>query len=254
MKRAIFITARLGSSRLPKKHLLELQGMKCVEHCFERAKRSKLADEIILCTTNLIEDWELCELAKKHGVSYFRGSVDDKIDRWFHAAVANYVDVFATYDADDVLCSPKLIDLGFVQQEREDLDYIQWNEKELICGSFTYVISFEALKRVWLEKKTEKTEMAFDFFEKSDWCKRDYLRGVNSCYCRPDIRLTLDYYEDFGLFVELFRQFGRNIVNLDLKEVVQFIDENPHLLQINAHRHLDWKKNQERIIKESHER
>lgn len=250
MNKAIFITARVGSYRLPQKHLLELQGMKCIQYVFERAKRSKFTDIIVLCTTNLEEDRILCELAELHGIKWFRGSVKDKLDRWKQAAEFYNVDVIATFDADDLLCEPKLIDLGFGQLERTNCDYIQWNEQELICGSFTYVIKVEALKKVCEEKKSNNTEMAFDFFEKSDWCKKQFLDTsyIGECYNRPEIRLTLDYQSDFNLFYQLFQQFGRNIVNMDLRDIVKFIDKNPKLIQINQHCHQLWKKNQERIL------
>lgn len=248
MKRAIIITARVGSSRLPRKHLMDLQGMKCIEHVFERAKRSKLADKVILCTTILSEDDILCNLAVQHNIEVFRGSIEDKLDRWNQAAVKYGIDVFATYDADDILCEPKLIDMGFVQQEKTNLDYIQWNENTMICGSFTYVIKVDALARVCKEKKISNTEMAFDFFEKSSWCKRDFLRNTEFGYQRPTIRLTLDYKEDYSLFKLLFQQFGRNIVNMDLKDIVKYFDNNPAILTINSFRHNDWKKNQERVL------
>jgi spore coat polysaccharide biosynthesis protein SpsF len=254
MKRAIFITARVGSSRLPKKHLMQLQGMCCIEHVISRAKRSKYADIIILCTTTLREDDILCDFAEEYKIKYFRGSVEDKLERWRGAVEKYNVDVFATYDADDLLCEPKLIDSAFLQQEQTDADYIQWNDKEMICGCFTYVIKTEALKRICQEKKTNKTEMAFDFFEKSDWCKREFVSLAYVGYLayeRPDIRITLDYIEDYCLFRELFQEFGRNIVNMDLREIVKFIDSKPELLNINSFRHKEWKENQERIIKEN---
>lgn len=254
MTRGILITARLGSSRLPRKHLLDLQGMKCIEHVMERAKRSRFADKIILCTTALKEDEELCDLAIDHNILVHLGSVEDKIDRWNRACIEHKIEEFATFDADDLLCDPALIDLGFDQLQYTDADYIQWNENTMICGCFTYVIRRGALQRVWSEKKTHKTEMAFDFFEKSNWCKREfldlnYVRRAKS-YMRPEIRLTLDYMEDYYFFFELFQQFGRNIINMFLPEIVDFIDTDKGILAINSFRHEEWKKNQERIINE----
>ena len=50
MNRAIFITVRSGSTRLPNKSQKEILGSPTIEHLIKRVKRSKLADIIILCT------------------------------------------------------------------------------------------------------------------------------------------------------------------------------------------------------------
>jgi spore coat polysaccharide biosynthesis protein SpsF len=63
MKKAILITVRTASTRLPKKALLKINGKTTIEHLIERMKRSKLADIIILCTTKLPEDDILCDIA-----------------------------------------------------------------------------------------------------------------------------------------------------------------------------------------------
>ena len=54
--KAIFITVRTGSTRLPQKALLKIHDHSTIEHLIKRVKRSKLADIIVLCTTNLPED------------------------------------------------------------------------------------------------------------------------------------------------------------------------------------------------------
>ena len=88
MKKAVFITVRTGSTRLPKKCLLKIAGLTTIEHLIKRVKKSKLADLIVLCTTQLNEDDVLCEVAHKEDIKCFRGSVKDKLMRWLKAAVS----------------------------------------------------------------------------------------------------------------------------------------------------------------------
>jgi spore coat polysaccharide biosynthesis protein SpsF len=78
--RGIFITVRSGSTRLPNKALLNINGMPTIEHLIRRVKRSKLAELIVLCTTELQEDDVLCEIASRNNIKYFRGSVEDKLE------------------------------------------------------------------------------------------------------------------------------------------------------------------------------
>ena len=47
MKKAILITVRTGSTRLPQKALLEINGKSTIVHLIDRLKQSKLANDII---------------------------------------------------------------------------------------------------------------------------------------------------------------------------------------------------------------
>ena len=80
--KAIFITVRTGSKRLPNKALLKINGKETIVHLMERMKKSHKTDLVVLCTSTDDNDKILCDLAEKNGIHYFRGSEDDKLERW----------------------------------------------------------------------------------------------------------------------------------------------------------------------------
>ena len=49
-KVAIIIPARYGSTRLPAKALIEVNGKPIIQYVWEKAMASKLADEVIIAT------------------------------------------------------------------------------------------------------------------------------------------------------------------------------------------------------------
>ena len=61
MKIIGLIPARLNSSRLPQKSLLEIEGIPLVIHTYRRAKLSKKLDELIICC----DDEKIMNVAKK---------------------------------------------------------------------------------------------------------------------------------------------------------------------------------------------
>lgn len=253
MRNAIFMTARVGSSRLPRKHLLKIKDKYCIEYCIDRAKKSKLADGIVLCTTNLKEDDILVEIAIKNGIEYFRGSVEDKLDRWNEGCKKFDVDFFVTYDADDLFCEPSLIDKAFEQRERNHSHFIQAGEN-LICGSFTYGISAIALNYVCLKKESNQTEMMWTFFD--DDIKKEYLEDVPIMFFRNDIRATLDYKEDYEFFktiIEGMTKGNEDFSSFALKDIVEFLDENAEISKINIECFHLWKNNQLKKIEEQKE-
>tara|TARA_R100000008_G_C3571813_1_gene162639 strand:- start:427 stop:1182 length:756 start_codon:yes stop_codon:yes gene_type:complete len=244
MNKAIFITVRTNSTRLPKKSLLKINNKETIVHLIERVKKSKKADKIILCTTQLKEDDVLCNLANENGIDYFRGSVKDKLERWNGACEKFDVDFFVTADGDDLLCEPELIDLAFEQYEKNNTDFIEG--KDIICGSFTYGIKSEALKKVCEIKDTDDTEMMWVYFTDTGLFNVQSLKNVPKEYMRTDIRMTLDYEDDFKFFKNIFENLA---VDFNLKDVVYYIDKNPNVKNINYYLEEKWSQNQQQKTK-----
>lgn len=243
MKKGIMITVRSDSSRLPNKTYKDIIGSPVLEMIVKRAKLSKSADVIIVCTTERAIDDKIVDIAIKNGADYFRGSLDDKLARWLGAVNKFNLDCFATFDGDDLLCAPELIDISFEQLEKENLDYIKAPEK-LAVGAFTYCIRADALRKVCQIKNTNDTEMMWTYFEDTNMFKLGILNIKDEIYLNPEVRLTLDYQEDFDFFEDIFKQFNNTENDVPLKDVMKYLDKNPQVIQINAGRAKEWRQNQ----------
>lgn len=242
MKNAIFITVRTESTRLPKKCLLKISGITTIEHLIKRVKRSKLSDSIVLCTTQQCEDDILCEIAKQQQIECVRGSVKDKLMRWQKAAEKFDVEFFVTADGDDLFCEPELIDLAFEQYRKNRPDFIAADG--LICGAFSYGIKVDALKRVCEIKDTDDTEMMWVYFTQTGLFKIEMLQDVPSVFKRPEIRLTLDYEDDFKVFKKIIEHFADKKEHFGLRDIVNFIDKNPEVVKINQYLQKQFLDNQ----------
>jgi len=231
MNKAIFITVRTGSTRLPKKCLLEINGKKNIEFLIGRVKKSKKADIIVLCTTILPEDDVLVDIANRLEIESFRGSVKDKLERWKGATQKYNVDFFVTVDGDDLFCEPELIDLAFEQYERNNPDFIE--EKpgvNVSTGAFTYGIKVKALNKVCETKTSTNTEMIDKYFQNLPF-KIEELENIPEELKRPEIRMTLDYEEDFLFFKTIIEAFEEREFNL--YDVIDYLDKNPLVIEIN---------------------
>ncbi len=247
MNKAVFITVRTGSSRLPKKALLEINGKPTIEYLVRRVKLSKKSDMIVLCTTESKEDEVLCQIAERNGISFYRGSTNDKLERWRGAAKMYDVEFFVTADGDDLFCEPELIDLAFGQYEKDHPDFIEG--KGLICGSFTYGIKTTALEKVCEIKDTDDTEMMWVYFTDTGLFKTDVLKNVPLFFKRPEIRMTLDYQDDFEFFKTVIEHFADKKNTFNLRDIVDFLDKNPDVIKINQHLQKRFLENQKEKIK-----
>jgi len=244
MNKAIFITVRTRSIRLKKKCLLKIQGLTTIQHLIRRVKRSKEADILILCTTELKEDDVLCNIAEKESIKYFRGSMVDKLERWNGAASKFNVEFFVTADGDDLFCEPELIDLAFKQYGNNKPDFIEG--KNIPCGSFTYAIKTSALKKVCEIKATEDTEMMWTYFKDTNLFNCEELENIPIYYKRPEIRITLDYIEDFIFFKTIINELSQYKEYFNLKDIITYLDNNPEVININRHLQKRFLENQKR--------
>ena len=161
MKKGILVCARTGSSRLPNKMVADVNGRSVIQYLLERMQTSKKYDELIFCTTHLKEDDVLENIANGMNIFCFRGSVEDKMDRWYKAALEYNIDYFVNVDGDDLFCEPELIDLAFDQYEKSDHDFVKSDEKNLVAGIFTFGMKTVALEKLCKLKTTKDTEAAW---------------------------------------------------------------------------------------------
>jgi len=248
MKKAIFITVRSMSSRLPKKCFLEICGKKTIVHLINRVQQARLSDGIVLCTTNNPEDDILCDIASKEGISFFRGSEKDKLDRWRGAVEKYDVEFFITADGDDIFCDPELIDLCFLQYEKAKVDFIEG--KDIPCGAFTYGIRSSALKKVCDIKDTDDTEMMWVYFTQTGLFSCTQLEGVPKILRRPEIRMTLDYKEDFQFFENIIEHFfAHGNSRFGLRDILGYLDGHPEVIKMNQCRQKEFLDNQKKKTK-----
>jgi spore coat polysaccharide biosynthesis protein SpsF len=248
MKTAIFITVRIDSSRLPSKAMIKILGRPVLELIILRARQAKLFDEIVVCTTKREVDDKIEKLSLKNNVKVYRGSLKDKLNRWYNAAKKYKIDNIVTFDGDDLFCDPDLLDLGAKQILNGNIDFIE-APIGLVCGGFTYAFTFNALKKVCSIKDTEDTEMMWTYFKDTGLFKCGVLKNVKKIYYSDKIRLTLDYPEDLEFFKVVFEYFNCKNNDIPLPEILHYLIQNPNISKINYKRQKDFLENQKKKTK-----
>lgn len=95
------IPARGGSKGIPRKNLVQLNGLPLVVHAIRRAKKSRLAPLVVVST----EDEEIASVAQVEGVEVIKRAPEDAQDEVDLITVAKHVmeDIDATYRADIIV-------------------------------------------------------------------------------------------------------------------------------------------------------
>ena len=239
MNTGIFITARLKSTRLTNKILLDLNGRTVIENLIDRLRNSKIADKIILCTSTHPDDFSLTDIAKKCSIGCFRGSEEDVLIRYKETCETFKIDVFAVTWGDEPLCDPVYLDTLLKTAIEKDADFASIDG--LPTGTFTYTVKVHALNKICEIKNNDKTEVWTDYFIKNPALKCIKLEADKK-HQRKDIRLTLDYPEDLILLRKIYENLGTNNRYFTLDAVFDFLDKNPDLKSINIFREDEYLK------------
>jgi spore coat polysaccharide biosynthesis protein SpsF len=232
MKSAVFITVRMKSTRLPKKAILKIKGKTVIEHLIERVKLARLPDLFVLCTSTNPDDDILVSIAKKNGIEYFRGSEDDKLDRHLNAAIKYDVGFMVNVEGDNVFYDPEMIDKTIEIFIHTQADYITC--KDLPLGTAAHGIKFEALKKICEIKDETDTEVYGGFFTETGLFRVEYL-DVEDELRHPEIRMTLDYLEDYEFFKAVFDELYSPGKIFTLKEILALLRKKPQIMEINKH-------------------
>ena len=240
MKIGFLITARLKSTRLEKKLLLKLRDREMIRWMTDRIKQSEILDQIVICTSDNIQDQPLVEIAREEGISSFCGHEDDVVERLYEAGKYFGLDYILNITADCPLVSVEYFDTIVSTFHEPKADLIRC--LDLPHGMYSYGIKVDALRQVMEIKDDQNTEVWGRYFTDNDQFKVTDL-DIPGSHQRPDFRLTLDYAEDFRFFEQIFDHFGGDTYKTPMDDIIQFLDDNPDIPKINIDCKQKFQKN-----------
>jgi spore coat polysaccharide biosynthesis protein SpsF len=228
---AVFVTARLGSSRLPGKVLADIGGRPSLWYILDRMSRPKLPNLRVVCTSTNPEDGEIAEFAGKNGWEVFRGDAEDVLVRHLGAAIQFGVEFFVDVEGDSPFCSADHVDLILERFIQTNADYISCDGLPL--GGAPIGVKVSALQDVCARKGETNTQGWGKYFVQSGLYHTERLCADADLH-RPQYRMTLDYPEDLEFFRTTVRQLDpHHETALDLREIVAFLDSHPEVVAIN---------------------
>jgi len=227
----VFVTARIGSTRLPGKHLLPVCGKPIIEQMIARIKHAQMPGLFVICTTDLPEDDVFMEIARHSGVEIFRGHPSDILQRWLDAADHFNAKYFISAEADDVFCDPDYIDVIARELVTGKYDYITC--KGLPFGATPTGINVAALRKICTIKDDDDTQGQERYFTKTGLFRVKNIQVDDSDLHQPDMRMTLDYQEDYEFFKEVFNHLYTEGSFFSLKEIIRLLKNHPEIARIN---------------------
>lgn len=238
----------MTSSRLPGKPLMSVNGISMLEILVARLSKSKFIENIIVATTTNSEDDAIINLCNKNGYKYFRGSEDNVLERVYSAANEFDTDVLVQITGDCPLIDVELVDQAidiflkgypstkFVSNTGPNIS-MPW-------GFDVQVYKVDELRFI-LESKNlsekDKEHVSHRFYQ--DRYKAVYnpiILQYTHPLNRSELRVTLDYLEDFELIKQIVIDFGLDkIEDIRMFDIIQWLDNNPRIRDKSIQKHLN---------------
>lgn len=228
------IQAHMGSTRLPGKVMKRVCNKEVLLHVYERCLKSNILDKIIIATSNNEENDYIEEFCKMYNIEYFRGAETDVLDRYYECAKLYNPDIIVRVTSDCPLLEPKLIDYWVESILKDKIEFVE-EEKEIFTGAGLDVFTYDALikmKNNAINDKQKEHVVGYYYDNKDKFTHKIYPLNDELTYLYRNYRLTLDTYEDFNLINNLYNKFYKDGY-VDLKEVMDYIDNNKEVLNIN---------------------
>lgn len=152
MRIGAVIQARMGSTRLPGKVLMDLHGKPVLGHVLERAMAVTGIDTVMVATTVHDRDNPIVEYCRRWQVPCYRGSEDDVLDRYYRASVLDRLQVVIRITADCPLLDPRVVERVLAEFVSSGADYCSnVHPPTYPDGLDVEIMRIEALERAWCE-------------------------------------------------------------------------------------------------------
>jgi spore coat polysaccharide biosynthesis protein SpsF (cytidylyltransferase family) len=229
------IQARMGSSRLPGKVLMEVAGKTILGQVIDRLSPSKNIDKFIVATTTNPEDDAIENFCVSKNIAVYRGSDWDVLSRFLEASKkcdAKSGDNIIRICCDNPIHSWKVVDFVVGQFNKYKVDYFSNSNQEpdyLEDGFDVEVTTFDALQRAASEAKLlSEREHVMPYIKNSG----NFSLGWRKANADYHFKLSVDTTSDLEMARRIFSELS-DVPDFSIEEVTSLLKRKPEILEIN---------------------
>jgi spore coat polysaccharide biosynthesis protein SpsF (cytidylyltransferase family) len=225
------IQARMSSTRLPGKVMLEVSGKTILGHVVDRLKYSNRLDAVMVATTTGPSDDIIVKWCSENKVPVFRGDLNDVLDRYYQAAKSFGAKTVVRITSDCPLIDPELVDRVIDKFSEGVYDHVSVGAG-YPDGLDAEAFSFAALEKAHREARlTSEREHVTPYIWKNPGVFR--LSSITPERDLSWMRWTVDDEKDFDLVSRIYEGLGEKKI-FHMQDVLEFLEKRPKLLEINS--------------------
>jgi spore coat polysaccharide biosynthesis protein SpsF len=214
----VILQSRMGSTRLPGKMMMAIDGKPVIFHVLKQLQYSKAVTELIVATSIAPENDVLVEYVKSLGIKAYRGSENDVLSRYADIASKEGLednDLIVRITGDEPLIDPVIVDKVIAEHIHRNVDYT--STKEFSNGKLTNLlvkgVDLEVFSKKVLMEISHKSSTAYEkehvtpyiYNHPDEYSTFSYGPDENLKNIIPEPKpiLTLDNKEDFDIIADI---------------------------------------------------
>ena len=229
------IEARMTSSRLPGKVMLQAAGKPMLEHLVNRLRPVPSLGGIVLATTTNKTDDVLKEFSIRMGIGCYRGSENDVMSRVIGAAESEGADIVVEITGDCPIIDPKIVEQTISVFKSNQVDYVSNGHiRSFPDGMDTQVFRLDALKRsaAMTNDRLDREHVTLHIRNHPELFTHAYLVAPPELHW-PELGLTLDEPKDYELIKKIIEYFEPNQPLFTCLDVITLLKQRPDWASIN---------------------
>jgi len=217
-KTVAIVQARMGSTRLHGKVMMNFAGRPLLTYLTERVSRARSLNSVVVATTTNQSDNAIIEECERRGIPNFRGSEMDVLGRYVSAARACDADIVVRVTADNPFTDPESIDRVVDAIASGTAEYAI--ESNLPTGVTGEALSRDALAFIdsVAASATLREHVTLYAKQNPDALRCAFLGPREGCE-RPDLSFTVDTLDEYRYAQALAQQFPTS--DFGLKSLIE---------------------------------
>ena len=232
----LIVQARMGSTRLHNKMMLDLAGKPLIGRVLERVKKASLINKIVLAIPDTPFDDVLEKIATEYGVECFRGSENDLVDRYYQAAKKFNADIIARLPADNPIPEwdeyDRIIQLHLESDNNFSSNIYNFMDNEYPDGIGVEVFNFDSLEYIWknIKNPVNREHIATNFYDYLNQTKPGHTNfkiGTVKCPVeirRPDLVFDVNTEKEYLFIKQIYEYFMPNTPDFKIPQVINWYD------------------------------
>ena len=236
MKIVATIEARMTSSRLPGKPMLEVCGKPILGHLVDRLNAVPSLNAVVLATTRNQTDDVMVSYAKQIGIEVFRGDEDDVMGRVVEAGRSVDADLIVEITGDCPIIDPEIIEQAIRIYQHNTYEYVgNQHVRSYPDGMDVQVFALDILAKSesMTSEPLDREHVTLHIRNNPEIFSHLNLVAPPEIHW-PELGLTLDEQSDFELLKLIIEHFYATKPLFSCLDVVRFLREHPELQEINS--------------------
>jgi spore coat polysaccharide biosynthesis protein SpsF len=232
---ATIIQARMCSSRLPGKVLMDISGAPMLARVIERCRAARLSGTVIVATSTGAADDRIAGFCAERGIECFRGDECDVLDRYYQAMVHAKADVVVRVTSDCPLIDPAVIDavigrlIDGIETAAAASNVVR---RSFPRGLDVEAVTAAALAAAWhlADSPAQREHVTRFLYERPELFR---ILSVEQGEDLSGLRWTVDEERDLEFMREIYGRLGPAGSLAGMQEVTAILSRDPALTEIN---------------------